>query len=135
MPQETDAATGNFIIQEDARADPVAPVLHRSAIAAADGTAKPAAGSGLWASNPGNRTRCRMFVETTGSPTGLTVRPYLRSGGAGGRVGTAGLQTANGAPNYDLCFDVVTDGDDVLCSVETLSGGTSPTVSIYLSWR
>ena len=135
MPQEFDTQTGNMITQDDVRADPLAVALHRAAIAAADGAGKPAPGSALWAVNPGNRTRCRVFVETTGSPTGCTIRPYLRSGGSSGRAGTAALQSLAGTPNFDLCFDLVTDGDDVLCYVETLAGGTSPTVSIYLGWR
>jgi hypothetical protein len=135
MPQEFDALTGNFITQEDPRADPLAAALHRSAIATADGTTKPAANDSKWAPNPGNRTRCRVFVESSGSPTGCTIRPYLRSGGSTGHAGTAALQSLAPTPNFDLCFDLVTDGDDVLCLVETLTGGTTPTVSIYLSWR
>ncbi len=135
MPQEFDAVTGNFITQEDGRADPLPPVLHRGAVAAADGAAKPATNSAAWLVNPGNRVRARVYVSTTGSPTTATVRPYLRSGGAGGQAGTGPLQTVAGSPNYDACFDVQTDGDDLLCQIETLSGGTAPAVSISVSWR
>ena len=135
MPQEFDAQTGNIITQQEPRADPLAPAAHRAAVATADGTAKPAPAAGLWAQNPGNRSRCRVFVETTGQPASCTVRPYLRCGGATGHVGAAALQTLNGSPNYDLSFDVQCDGDDLLIYVEGLSGGTTPTVSVYLSWR
>lgn len=135
MPQETDAVTGNFILDEAARADPQAPVLHRSALSAADGTTRPSAGAGVWLPNPGYRAKARVFVTTTGSPTTCTLRPYLRSGGSGGQVGSAQLQTLNGSPNFDQSFDLIADGDDVAIFVETLSGGTSPTVTIWLSWR
>ncbi len=135
MPQETDSTTGNFVLSEATRADPQAPVLHRNAVAAADGTTKPAANNANWLQNPGYRGKARVFVSTTGSPTGCTIRPYLRSGGASGQVGTAAAQTLAGAPNFDLSFDIQTDGDDLLCFVETLSGGVSPTVSIWVSWR
>ena len=135
MPQETDSSTGNLITQNEARADPLAPVAYRSGITSADGASKPAAGSALFAANPGYRSICRVFVETTGSPTACTLRPYLRSGGASGHVATGPLQTLNGSPNYDLAFDVVAGGDDLAVLVETLSGGTSPSVAIYLGWR
>jgi len=135
MPQETDAATGNFILEETVRSDPLLPVLYRTGVTAADGTTKPAPGSGLFAANPGYRQTCRVFVSTSGSPTTCTIRPYVRSGGSAGQVGTAALQTLNAAPNFDLSFDIVAAGDDIALLVETLSGGASPAVTIYLSWR
>ncbi len=135
MPQETDAVTGQPLLDEAARTDPLAPAAYRAGVSAADGTAKPAPGSALFAANPGYRTTCRVFVETTGSPTTCTIRPYLRSGGAAGHVGAGQLQTLNGSPNFDLAFDLIASGDDVAVLVESLAGGTSPTVSIYLGWR
>jgi hypothetical protein len=135
VPQETDTATGNFVLQESPREDPQAPLLHRNALSVADGTSKPSAGAGVWLPNPGFRKKARVFVTTTGSPTTCTLRPYLRSGGSGGQVGSAVLQTLNGSPNFDQSFDVIADGDDVAIFVETLSGGTSPTVTIWVSWR
>ncbi|MHB8575369.1 MAG: hypothetical protein ACYDCQ_08560 [Dehalococcoidia bacterium] len=135
MPQEYDAATGNAVLQEAPRSDPGAVVNYRSGVSAADGTAKPAPGSTLWIGNPGFRGRARVFVETTGSPAACTVRAYLRCGGVAGHSGTASVFAINGSPNYDLSFDVTVDGDDLAVLVETLSGGTSPTVSIFVSWR
>lgn len=135
MPQETDGATGNFILDEAPRADPQALVLHRNAVAAADGTTKPAANAAVWLPNPGYRAKARVFVATTGSPTTCALRPYLRSGGSGGQVGSAALQTLNGSPNFDQSFDVIADGDDLAVYVETLAGGSSPTVTVYVGWR
>ncbi|GEM_PF-2144262 len=135
MPQEIDSATGNFIVSQSGRADPTGVAAYRSGISTADGTTKPAAGSALFAQNPGYRQKCRVFVSSSGSPTSCTLRPYLRSGGTSGQVGTGAAQTLNGSPNFDAYFDVQTDGDDLAVLVETLSGGTSPTVSIALSWR
>ena len=135
MPQEMDTATGNFVTPQSPRADPAAVFAYRTGVSAADGATKPAPGSALFTVNPGFRQKCRVFVSTTGAPTGCTIRPYLRAGGASGQVGSAAVQTLNGTPNFDLSFDVVTDGDDLALLVETLSGGTTPTVSISLSWR
>ncbi|HLZ69571.1 MAG TPA: hypothetical protein VKV26_06620 [Dehalococcoidia bacterium] len=135
MPQEIDGATGNLIVPQSARADPAGMLAYRGGISAADGTTKPAAGSALFAQNPGYRQKCRVFVTSTGSPTSCTLRPYVRSGGTSGQVGTGAAQTLAGAPNFDTYFDVQTDGDDLAVLVETLAGGTSPTVSIFLSWR
>lgn len=114
---------------------PVAAALHRSAINTADGTTKPAANNAAWVANPSNYTKCRVFVSTTGSPTTCTLRAYVRNNGASGQVGSTPLQTLNGTPNFDQCFDVVVDGDDILVFIETLSGGAAPTVTVYVSWR
>jgi hypothetical protein len=121
---------------------PVPPQAHRTNVTAADGTAKPAINDARWLPNPGNRQQARVFVTTTGAPTTCTVRPYLRSGGpvvVGAmtpQVGTSPIQTVAGVnPNGDFCFDIATNGDDLLCLVETLAGGTAPSVSIAVSWR
>jgi hypothetical protein len=135
VPEEFDATTGNMLLQEAPRSDPGAIVNYRAGVASADGTTKPAANSTLWLANPGFRARARVFVETAGSPTACTVRPYLRCGGVSGHVATASVFTLNGAPNYDLCFDVTVDGDDLAVLVESLSGGSSPTVNMFVSWR
>ena len=135
MPQEIDGATGNFIHPQSGRVDPAGIVAYRSGVTTADGATKPAPGSALFASNPGYRQKCRVFVSSSGSPTSCTLRPYLRSGGASGQVGTGTAQTLAGSPNFDAYFDVQTDGDDLAVLVETLSGGSSPAISIFLSWR
>lgn len=135
MPQEFDAGTGDVIVPQSPRADPAGIVAYRSGVTAADGTTKPAPGSVLFAGNPGYRQKCRVFVSSSGSPTSCTLRPYVRSGGSSGQVGTVAAQTLAGSPNFDAYFDVQTDGDDLAVLVETLSGGISPAISIFLSWR
>jgi hypothetical protein len=135
MPQEFDGATGNAIVPHSLRADPAGIVAYRSGITAADGATKPAPGSALFATNPGYRQKCRVFVSSSGSPTSCTLRPYVRSGGTVGQVGSGATQTLAGSPNFDAFFDVQTDGDDLAVLVETLAGGTSPAISIFLSWR
>ena len=135
MPQEFDPQTGNIVTQEDARADPLPPLLHRSAIAVADGQVKPQPPSPLFAPNPGGRARCAVFVTSSGSPSACSLRPYLRSGGPAGQVGKLSLQSLNGPPDFDACFVVQVDGDDLYLAIESLAGGTAPTVSIFLSWR
>jgi hypothetical protein len=135
MPQELDATTGNIITQNEQRADPAVPLAYRTGITVADGAGRPAANSALFAVNPGFRAVCRVFVESSGSPTSCTVRPYLRSGGSGGHAGTGPVQTLAGAPNFDTAFDVLCAGDDLAVLVESLAGGSSPALSIYLSWR
>src|SRR5690348_9650678 len=100
MPQETDTMTGSFILPQDARLDPQPIVLHRSAVAAADGAGKPASNDARWLANPGYRTKARVFVSSTGTPAACTIRPYLRSGGATGLVGANAAQSLAGTPNY-----------------------------------
>lgn len=115
------------------------PVVYRAAggtypvVSAADGTSKPAANSTtIWLTNPGGMAeKARIFITTTGSPT-ATFTPYVRSGGSSGQVGTLAVQTLNGTPGFDLCFDVQVDGDDLAILATTLSTGTA---SIYISWR
>src|SRR5438552_9668029 len=113
MAEEFDTATGNIVVQESPRSDPTAVIAYRSGVSTADGATKPAAGSALWLVNPGYRAKARVFVETTGSPSGCTVRPYLRCGGTSGAVGTGTAYTLAGAPNFDVSFDVQADGDDL----------------------
>jgi len=132
MPQETDAITGNFVGDTAPRADPQPAVPYRTGIAVADGAAKPAPAGGLFLQNPGYRGKARVFVSSTGSPTTCTLRPYLLSGGQTGALTAVSL---NGAPNFDALFDVQADGDAIAILVESLAGGTSPAVSIYVSWR
>ena len=123
------------MIIEQTLSEPQAPLVHRSAVAVADGTSKPAATSALFLANPGGYMTARVFVSTTGSPTTCTLRPYLRCGGTVGQVNASALQTFNGSPNFDAGFDIAVDGDDLCIYVETLAGGVAPTVSIYVSWR